>query len=287
VGYTILVHGAGPCDECPLILMRERWDDGVFGAEAVSATALRAACYLGQNAVEILDRLVSHVRAVSDVALEFDETARSSPEAATELTASGLVWACGLLSVEMIRAGALDAEIVAAPVFVGQQGPVYHSVIVARPDSGYRRLGDAVGGRLGVNEPESWSGHHGLVDHLGSIGLTIGAFAGPVPTGSHVNSARAVIDNDADVAAIDHTIWEHLVAKGETDDLVVLERTRDWPAPPFSLDRSLDAEVRNKLLDALTSVEPGDVGGLVRIVPATQDDYEFMATVAADPSGTV
>lgn len=254
----------------------------MFEAEAVSATTVHAACYLGENAVEVLDRLVSYVAGVSDVTLEFDRTARGSAEAAGDTRESGLVWACGLLTVEMIGAGTLDAEIVAAPVFVGEQDPVYHSVIVARPDSGYRRLGDAVGGRLGVNEPESWSGHHGLVDHLGRIGLTIGAFAGTVPTGSHVNSVRAVIDNDADVAAIDHTIWEHLVARGEAEDLVVLERTRDWPAPPFSLGRSLDADRRNKLLDVLTSVQPGDVAGLVRTVPVTQTDYEFMSTVAAD-----
>jgi len=247
----------------------------------MSPTTIHAACYLGENAVEVLDRLASHVRGVSDVALEFDRTARDSAEAAAETREAGLVWACGLLSVEMIRAGTLDTEIVAAPVFVGQDGPLYHSVIVARPASGYRRLVDAVGGRLGINEPESWSGHHGLVDHLGRLGLTIDAFAGPVPTGSHVNSVRAVIENDADVAAIDYTIWQHLVTKGETDDLVVLERTRDWPAPPFSLGRSLDAEVRDKLLKALFSVEPADVDGLVRIVPATQTDYEFMATAAA------
>lgn len=244
----------------------------------MSPTRVAASCYLGDNAVEILDRLVSHIRGVSGTELEFDRTALSSPEAANETRTAGLVWACGLLTVEMIRADTLDAEIVAAPVFLGQNEPVYHSVIVARPGSGYGRLGDAVGGRLAVNEQESWSGHHGLVDHLGRIGLAIDSFAGPVHTGSHLNSVRAVIDNDADVAAIDHTIWEYLVARGEADDLVVVERTRDWPAPPFSLGRSLGPESRNKLRDALLSVGPGDVDGLARIVPASREDYDFMGT---------
>lgn len=241
---------------------------------------LKSASYLGDNTVALFAALCAHLSSLTGLTLEFDASAaRSSPDAAREggAASADLVWACGLLTGDLIDAGRLDAEIVAAPVFVGQTEPVYHSVIVCRQNFGAGSLADAAGGRLAINERESWSGHHGLVAHLRGIGTSIDTFSEIVHTGSHRNSVAAIRAGDADVAAIDNTVWDHLVATTDhTVGLTVIEHTADWPAPPFSLRRDLETETRNKLRNALVSVAPGDIDGLFAIVPASRNDYRSM-----------
>lgn len=245
---------------------------------------MKSATYLGDNTVAILEALSGHLGSVTGLTLDFDASApRTSPDAAGEGGAdtAHLIWACGLLTNDLITAGRSDAEIVAAPVFVGQTEPVYHSVIVCRRGSDLDSLASAAGTRLAINEPESWSGHHGLAAHLGTTGMGIDSFSQVIQTGSHLNSVAAIRAGEADVAAIDHTVWEHLLATtDETAGLAVIERTEDWPAPPFSLCRGLGAESRTRLRDALVSVGPGDIDGLVRIVPASRANYRAMTTAA-------
>lgn len=241
---------------------------------------LKSATYLGDNTVALFAALNAHLTSLTGLTLEFDASAaRSSPDAAREggAASADLVWACGLLTTKLIDSGKIDAEIVAAPVFVGQTEPVYHSVIVCRQGFGAGSLARAAGGRLAVNERESWSGHHGMVAHLHGIGTSIDSFSEIVHTGSHLNSVAAVRAGEADLAAIDHTVWEHLVATtDQTVGLTVIERTADWPAPPFSLRRGLETETRIRLRDALVSVGPGDIEGLVAIVPASRNNYRSM-----------
>ena len=104
-------------------------------------------------------------------------------------------------------------DIVAAPVFPGQHGPVYHSVLVASAVERHRAtLEDLPGSVLAVNEPGSWSGHHALRAMLVERGVREPVFRHVVVTGSHAASIRALLTGAASVAAIDHTVWEDAVA---------------------------------------------------------------------------
>ena len=57
---------------------------------------------------------------------------------------------------------------------------------------------------------------------------------------------------------------------------MVIDRTRDWPAPPFAVHRRVAAETRRLLIDALTGATPGDVEGLTGISAAARSDYHVL-----------
>lgn len=237
---------------------------------------LRARTYLGDNSVAIVEHLCSYLSAVAGVEVVVaGDSPGTSPDASDQADDFDLVWACGLLTSELMAARSLDAEIVAVPVFTGESKPVYHSVVVAHPRSGFTSLAEASAGRLAVNEEESWSGHHGLLVHMQRLGVA--KFADIVWSGSHRDSALVVLAGDADVAAIDNTVWQHLVLEHpDLAHLQVIDRTTDWPAPPFTVHRSIEPATRARLIEYLTRVGPGDVDGLERIDPATAEAYSHM-----------
>lgn len=245
--------------------------------------ALRAVTYLGANTVPMLDGVCRHLDSTIPRQVVHDTLEeRSSRHAIAGARAADLVWACGKLTVELIAAGDLDAVIVAAPVFANEAGPVYRSVFIARAHGGPTDLDLALEGRVAVNEIESWSGHHGLRRHLAArAGVEPGRepwFAATVLTGSHHGSATAVRDGTADVAGLDHTVWDDLIRNhpSAVEGLTVIAHTDDWPAPPFSLPRAWAPELRRELVAALVSLAPGQAPGLDGIVPADDATYEIM-----------
>ena len=150
-------------------------------------------------------------------------------------------------------------------------------MIVTHVD-GPSSLGASLGTRLAVNEPESWSGYHGLKAHVED------AFAGDwfvdqQVTGSHRASVHALANRTCDVAAIDVTIWNHVATTepAAVADLRLIDRTSDWPAPPISLRPNLDIGRRADLETALCAVGPGDIASLDRIVPTDSRLYQAKA----------
>lgn len=250
-------------------------------------TILRAATCLGDNTTPILEQVVAHLTAATGQQVRAEEAAPwSSPDAMARSNDVDLLWACGLLTMQLIDSGRLHADIAAAPVFPGQSEPVYHAVVVARRDAGFRAVADLLGSRLAVNERASWSGNHGFVDHLHRQGRSMQLFSKVLVTGSHRRSVEALGDGAADVASIDHTVWAHLAATTDLcHELTVIERTRDWPAPPFCLRRSMDKKVRAELRHALMEIGPGDIDGLERVVAAHPTDYDHFRSIDLGPAG--
>lgn len=232
---------------------------------------LRLATLLGPNTIDDLHRLGAHLtgRGLPAVIVEVDVDATVGVSDA--LTESGIdvLWACGLLTAELVTDGtALD--VVAAPVFRGETAAVYRSIIVTRAgDSPPVR-------RLAVNELGSWSGYRALFhdatvrddnrwhpDRMDEI----------VVTGSHVASASAVVAGRADVAAIDHSVWNWLTAMDPdaVRDLVASDRTVDCPAPPLSIGSAVPAGDRGELIDAILAFD-----GPPLLLRASVADYRFM-----------
>ncbi|GJM37247.1 MAG: hypothetical protein DHS20C19_06140 [Acidimicrobiales bacterium] len=204
-------------------------------------------CLLAENAVEFFAGLQAPLRA-----LGIDLGAADEDDA-------DVLFACGLLTREWIAAGR-PFDAVAAPVLPGESAPVYRSVVITR-DDGPGDLATAQEATLAVNEYGSWSGWHGYVDDLRTNGL-------PVPerrvvTGGHRSSVRAVRDGQADVAAVDSSLWRWL--PGDERSLVrVIHETADWPAPPISVRSGTD----RALIDALLSMPD--------LATTTTADYDFM-----------
>ena len=179
-----------------------------------------------------------------------------------------VVFACGLLTAQRIRAGT-PLTVVGAPLFDGERAPVYRSVIVAHR---HRRLDGLLANaqlRLGINEYGSWSGWHGLKEHLRTQAVPGTSVKAHVLTGGHVNSLEAVLDGRVDVASIDSSVWtERRVHDSRMVELQVIATTRDWPAPPISIRTDIDRAVRAMLTAELLS--------LPMIKPAIAADYDFM-----------
>jgi len=239
------------------------------------AGGLTAATYLGDNTQAMLVTLAAALRSAGiDVRID-PEAGRSSPDALAHAADVDLVWMCGRLLAIMLRDGSLDHEVVAAPVFAGESAPVYRAVLVARLD-GPGSLESALSGSVGVNEAESWSGHHGLRSFVRQTHGDVW-FASELATGSHRSSIDAVRHGHCDVAGIDQTIWQAVSTESPTvvEGLAVIATTDDWPAPPFALSRRLDVSARQHITQELLGLT---ADGLNAIVPARADDYTVMLT---------
>ncbi len=236
---------------------------------------LTAVTLLGDNTVPILGSLCRHLSADRGLAIHPRPGPVSSADAVAAAADADLVWGCGYLTCDLIDRGRLAADVVAAPVFDGEDSAVYRSVVVTA-DPSIGSLLDAGGATLAVNETVSWSGHHALVAHLASLGADLTLFGSIVETGAHRASLTAVARGDAGVAAIDHTVWEHARTAPDLAAVRVVECTRDWPAPPFAVRRGLDGAVRRDLAAALASIPAGAVTGLAGSVAASRSAYDEM-----------
>ncbi|MGI9610397.1 MAG: phosphate/phosphite/phosphonate ABC transporter substrate-binding protein [Acidimicrobiia bacterium] len=217
---------------------------------------------LAQNADEILAATCGRLGATFDQTLSWDQRLQG----ATSGKFDG-VWVCGLLGMRLIRSGDLPGAVGAAPVFEGRKRPVYESIVVARQTSGFASLADAAGAVLAVNDYGSWSGYDALAEHLRTHRRSIEMFGSEIETGSHVQSIEAIQERRADVAAIDHSVWDWAAARGHIEGLVVIDRSSPWPAPPLIC---VNTEVAERVIDTdLTGIP-----GIDRWVAADQDDYE-------------
>jgi ABC-type phosphate/phosphonate transport system substrate-binding protein len=238
---------------------------------------IRAVTLLGDNTVPILDGLCRHVGEETGFDILVDGRLDSSSGAVARAEDADLIWACGYLMCDLIDSGRLAAQIVAAPIFAGEEGPVYHSVIVAA-DPAIRTIDDARGRRLAINEPISWSGYLALVDHLGSVGTDLSIFERVVATGSHLASVEAVAGGEADIAAIDHTVWSKLVRQRQVAaTLRAIDRTRDWPAPPFAVHRRISTGARRAIVASMSTISPNEIVDLEGVAPASRVDYDVMS----------
>jgi len=96
-----------------------------------------------------------------------------------------------------------------------------------------------------------------------------------VLTGGHVNSIEAVLNGSADIASVDHSVWDARTGVDpRLEHLRVLATTDDWPAPPISIRTTLPDEVRTRLGDAIMS--------LPDVAPVHPSDYYFMLTEAEE-----
>lgn len=223
-------------------------------SEAPTAVTGSAACHLADGAKRLFAGWLSQL--VEDDIHLFETDA--------PLMSADVIFACGLLTADAIDKGA-DLSVIAAPTFAGRAGPTYSSVLIARRGATIDRLLE--GARVAVNEYDSWSGWNGLDEHRRLHNLEAAVLATRVLTGGHAESIAAVAKGRADVASIDITVWDDRTAE-EDDRLVVIDMTRDWPAPPISIRTSLPKSVQRSIEDAILR-RP-------EVQPATIDDYTFM-----------
>ncbi len=123
----------------------------------------------------------------------------------------------------------------------------YNSVFVTRSGDA-ARLPDYAGRRFAYNDAMSQSGWAAPQSHAAGLGF---AFTELLQTGAHRESARAVADGRADIAALDSVSWVLMQRYDAfTRDLQEIGRTAPTPALPFIAAPGAD---RNRLFAALGS----------------------------------
>ena len=178
-------------------------------------------------------------------------------------------------------------EVVGAPEFrpEGLLPGEYRSVVVRRKlESKKTTLLHFRGCRAAVNEDQSFSGYTALLCAIPAEHFRPDFFSEKLETGSHYESMQAVVDGDADVAAIDQISWRLIVKephgrklKNELDEIQI---TQNVQAPPYVTSPSREPEEIDIIRDTLVTVslrkevrsalESMDI---LSIVDATNEDY--------------
>lgn len=248
---------------------------GGHGSERLTQRDLDLVAYLGPVADAVAEQVVPRLEASLGVGIRFDPDAPGSERwNAIVRGGASIMWMCGYITRRLVDSGRLEVEIVAAPVAPAEEGPVYHSVIVARDAE---TLHDLAGTRCVINEVDSWSGCHALGAHIAGAGLPLPYFSEVIESGGHAASLEILRAGGGDCAAIDSTVWNR-VPDAARHGLRVVGRTRDWPAPPFSLSRRIGPDERRRITTALTALEGSELGAnFDGIVPVNSSVYDEMA----------
>ncbi len=162
-------------------------------------------------------------------------------------------WTCGAPYVE--DNDTTGQQLVAVPLF--NKKPTYHSLILTRRDRSEKTLADFKGGVLAYSDPRSNSGFLAPRYALHKQGININKhFRLLLNTGSHEGSIKALLNNLADVAAVDEYIWEaylksHPQAKQALHEI---ERIGPFPFTPIVTGTEVSATEIDKLSSTLLNM---------------------------------
>lgn len=188
-------------------------------------------------------------------------------------------------------------EVVAAPDFQlnGISSGEYKSLLIVRRGDKRNALIRFKNGKVAYNEDQSYSGHTALLCEFPKHLRRHDFFEKWVPTGSHIESMRAVADGSADIAAIDAISFLFIVNENKEElrklkkELRIIKHTEKVQAPPFVTSSFRPAEEIEVIRDTLItlSIDPKmtevlNAMRMHRIVDATNEDYLSMAEVISD-----
>ena len=178
----------------------------------------------------------------------------------------------------------VEAFAVAVTQKTGQSS--YHSLILARKDSGIRELADLKGHTFAFVDPSSASGHLFPKAGLQQEGFDPSTlFSRVVFSGSHDASILAVANKKVDAAAVADRILANAIARGlvKQDDFQVVWTSRPIPESPMVWRKNLDPALKLKVAAALASIKGvpwGDQGLLDGFQPTTDAAYDVVRDTA-------
>ncbi len=151
-----------------------------------------------------------------------------------------------------------DVTIVATPVHnLPCPAGMYYSVVLVRDMDSRETLKDFSGARLAINSPISQSGWAAIDALAQQEGTTFGSV---FETGAHAASARAVVDERADLCAVDAVTWT-MIERWDpfAKDLRVLCHTEPTPALPYVTAIERDPRpLQEALVSAVHALSPED-----------------------------
>lgn len=162
----------------------------------------------------------------------------------------------------------------------------YHSLVVARADSGIKTVADLKGKTFSFVDPSSTSGH--LFPKAGLIKAGFNPdkdFGRVVFSGSHDSNAVAVQNKKVDAVAIADRILDAAIAKGlaKREDLVVVWKSEPIPESPTVWRKDLDPALKKRVQAAFMEVKDipwSDQGQLNGFHPTTDAAYNVIRDTA-------
>jgi len=165
------------------------------------------------------------------------------------------------------------------------QGASYHSLIIARKDSGIATLADLKGHSFSFVDPSSASGHLFPKTGMLQAGLNPDSDLRAIFAGSHDASVLALLNGKVDAAAVADSLLDTVVARGlaKREELTVVWQSEPIPGAPVVMRSDLPADVKTKLIAAFAAMHdvPWSKGAVITgWVPATDADFQVVRDTA-------
>jgi len=176
-----------------------------------------------------------------------------------------------------------------SPVFDDERNlgrPVYFCDVVVRNDSPIHSFADLEGGSWAYNDACSLSGYYSLLNKLAAAGADESYFDRVFCSGSHLNSIEAVLQGEADAAAIDSNVLRIGFREEPAlrERLRVIESWGPFPIQPVVVSSALHPGLKERLRTAFLSTEEDQRTrsimqrfGLTHFVAVSQEDYSLDA----------
>jgi phosphonate transport system substrate-binding protein len=185
---------------------------------------------------------------------------------AVEAMTRGDIDLMGLPPFAYVLAGKSNPVEAIAVTGTAQTGPrTYQSVLIAHRRAGVTRLDDlparAKALRFNFTDPASNSGHLVPQARLAELGLiTERDFESSEFTLSHIVSVFNVAFGRADVAGVNHSVLQRLIAKGRVrrEDIVTLWTSDPLPNGPIAVRGNLPPDFKRALQQALVGLATAD-----------------------------
>ncbi|VAW60129.1 hypothetical protein MNBD_GAMMA08-1928 [hydrothermal vent metagenome] len=171
-------------------------------------------------------------------------------------------WTCGAPYVQDHKM--FKQQLVAVPTF--NQRPTYYSIVLTRIDRSEKTLADFKDGVLAYSDPRSNSGFLSPKYTLFKKNINIEKhFRLLLNAGNHEGSIEALLNNLADVAAVDEYIWlAYIKDNPETKKrLHEIERIGPYPFTPIVANKNVSQANIKKITDTLINMKNDNQGKLI------------------------
>jgi len=131
--------------------------------------------------------------------------------------------------------------------------PEYRAVIFTRANSPIKNIKDLKGKTFAFGDKYSTQGHIIPRKILEDAGIALGDLKGHVFTGSHANTARAVLNGEYDAGGIQDTLAKRLLSEGK---IKILATSKPYPSSLICYNKNVDPVILKAVKAALLSFDP-------------------------------
>ncbi|CAN5377110.1 hypothetical protein BH10CHL1_BH10CHL1_09070 [soil metagenome] len=226
----------------------------------------------------ISERLALHIELVDDI----DWADRYARLDRGEID---IAWICGLPYVRRADQANVNIELLAAPIWRGEryQGyPIYYSDVVVRRESRFQNFDQLQGAAWVYNDHGSLSGYAAMRHYLITSGKSPKFFGATVESGGHLKSLQMLLDQQADVAAIDSIVLEQQLHTTPelADQLRIITTIGPNPAMPWVIARHVPITIHGAIRALLLNMQAELVGQtllaqgpIAHFAPVTDQHY--------------